>query len=201
MTNLTSSIMEWAEALPEATPIRPNSLIHLGRPPAIRQALSRLVRRDVLIRIYQGIYMRTFATPYGRRAPYEENTIRALAAFWGETITPNGGAAANMLGLCRQNVVMSVYWTSGPNRRLNHGGCPIILRHVPHWKLAAAEHPAGQLLRALAWIGPSFPGEIEEALAKVVPGLANADREEFASLQGVMPAWLARPVSKSTSHG
>ena len=131
MTTLTTSIMEWAEALPEATPIRPNSLIHLGRPPAIRQALSRLVRRDDLIRIYQGIYMRTLETPYGRRAPYEENTIRALATFWGETITPNGGAAANMLGLCRQNVVMSVYWTSGPNRRLDHGGCPIICGMYP----------------------------------------------------------------------
>ena len=145
--------------------------------------------------------MRTFATPYGRRAPYQAITIRALAAFWGETIAPNGGAAANMLGLCRQNVVLLVYWTSGPTRRLDHGGCPIILRHVPRWQLAAAERPAGQLLRALAWLGPCFPGEIEAALAKVVPGLAQADRDEFASLQGVMPAWLARPVSKCIAFG
>ena len=200
MSHLPARIMEWAEALSEGAPIRQNALLHLGSPPAIRQSLSRLVRRGLLMRICRGVYMRTIETPYGRRSPYEHEAIRALATLWGETIAPNGGAAANILRLSTQNVVTSVYWTSGPNRQLAYGKRPIILRHVPHWQLGAADRPAGMLLRALAWLGPAFPQEIEEALETVVPGLSVRDREEFASLQGVMPAWLARPVSMRLAH-
>ncbi len=201
MPSVTSLILEWAEALPEAAPIRPNSLLHLGSPTAIRQALSRLVRRGLLMRVCQGVYMRTIETPYGRRAPYENQLIQALAKSWGEVIAPNGGAAANILGISEQNVISSVYWTSGPSRTLRHGKRSIVLRHVPPWQLSAADCPAGLLLRALVWLGPTFPREIEQALEKVVPGLAVNDREEFVSLQGVMPAWLAHPVSNCLAYG
>ncbi len=201
MSSVTSLVLEWAEALREAAPIRPNSLLHLGSPTAVRQALSRLVRRGLLMRVCQGVYMRTIETPYGRRAPYENELIQALAQSWGEVIAPNGGAAANILGISEQNVISSVYWTSGPSRTLRHGKRSIVLRHVPPWQLSAADRPAGLLLRALVWLGPAFPQEIEQALEKVVPGLAANDREEFVSLQGVMPTWLAYPVSKCLAYG
>ena len=201
MSSVTSLVLEWAEALREAAPIRPNSLLHLGSPTAVRQALSRLVRRGLLMRVCQGVYMRTIETPYGRRAPYENELIQALAQSWGEVIAPNGGAAANILGISEQNVISSVYWTSGPSRTLRHGKRSIVLRHVPPWQLSAADRPAGLLLRALVWLGPAFPQEIEQALGKVVPGLAANDREEFVSLQGVMPTWLAYPVSKCLAYG
>ena len=201
MPSVTSRITEWAEALPEAAPIRPNSLLHVGSSAAIRQALSRLERRGLLTRVCQGIYMRTIETPYGRRAPYEHDVIRALSNSWGEVIASNGGAAANILGICGQNVIASVYWTSGPSRTLRLGKRAIVLRHVPPWQLSAADRPAGLLLRALVWIGSGFPQEIEEALEQVAPGLAATDREEFAFLQGIMPAWLAQPVSKYLAHG
>ena len=200
MPSVTSRILEWAEALPEAAPIRPNSLLHLGSPTAIRQALSRLVRRGLLMRVCQGVYVRTIETPYGRRAPYENQLIQALAKSWGEVIAPNGGAAANILGISEQNVISSVYWTSGPSRTLRHGKRSIVLRHVPPWQLSAADRPAGLLLRALVWLGPTFPQEIQQALEKVIPGLAANDREEFAALQGVMPGWLAHPVSKCLAY-
>ena len=45
MRSLPSRIMEHAEALPEATPLCPGSLLHLGKRVAIDQALSRLARR------------------------------------------------------------------------------------------------------------------------------------------------------------
>ena len=201
MSRLPARIMELAEALPEGAPIRPNTLLHLGNRPAINQALSRLVRRGLLMRIYRGVYMRTIETPYGRRSPYESKVIQSLSKLWGETIASNGGAAANLLGLCTQNVVTPVYWTSGPNRRLRHGKRTINLHHVPRWQLAAADRPAGLLLRALAWLGPKFPQEIEDALETVVPRLPAENRKEFGSLRAIMPAWLAQPVSMRLPHG
>ena len=51
MRGLPKRIMEHAQALPEATPLCPGVLLHLGRRAAIDQALSRLSRSGELMRI------------------------------------------------------------------------------------------------------------------------------------------------------
>ena len=68
------------------------------------------------MRIRQGVYMRLIETRFGRCAPSIEKSLQALSELWGEMIVPNGGGAANWLGLTTQNPVRSVYLTSGRNR-------------------------------------------------------------------------------------
>ena len=69
MKSLPERIMEHAEALPEATPICPAALLHLGQRAAVGQALSRLARSGRLMRIRQGVYMRPIESRFGRCAP------------------------------------------------------------------------------------------------------------------------------------
>ena len=114
MRGLPKRIMEYAQALPEATPLCPGVLLHLGHRAAIDQALSRLARSGELMRICQGVYMRPVETRFGLRAPRLGKALAALSALWGETIVPCGGAAANRLGLTTQNPVRAIYLTSGP---------------------------------------------------------------------------------------
>ena len=129
MMSLPERIMEHAEAMPEATPICPAALLHLGKRGAVGQALSRLAHSGRLMRICQGVYMRLIETRFGRCAPGIEKSLQALSELWGETIVPNGCGAANWLGLTTQNPVRSVYLTSGRSRRL-HSGKPLRLhRH------------------------------------------------------------------------
>ena len=118
MKSLPERIMEHAEAAEEATPICPGALLHLGKRGAVNQALSRLACSGRLMRICQGVYMRPIQTRFGRCAPSIHKSLRALSELWGETIVPNGGGAANWLGLTTQNPIRSVYLTSGRNRRL-----------------------------------------------------------------------------------
>ena len=49
----------------------------------------------------------------------------------------NGGDAANWLGLTTQNMVRTVYFTSGPDRLLFFGAHRVELRHAPSWQLTA----------------------------------------------------------------
>ena len=121
MPSLSSRILEYLEyasALPEAAPLCPGALLHLGRRAAVDQALSRLVRAGQLLRIFRGVYMRPIETRFGLCSPSVEKAIESLSALWGETIVPSGGAAANVLGLTTQVPVQPVYLTSGPSRRL-----------------------------------------------------------------------------------
>lgn len=51
MPSLSSRILEHASRLPEAAPICPGALLHLGSRAAVDQALSRLVRAERLLRM------------------------------------------------------------------------------------------------------------------------------------------------------
>jgi len=161
MPSLPKRIMEHASGLHEATPICPAALLHLGKRAAVDQALARLARAGQLMRICQGVYMRPVETRFGPRPPRIGKALEALSELWGETIVPCGGSAANRLGLTTQNPVRVVYLTSGRSRRLQFGRVTVELRHAPRWQLAAPHRKAGEVIRALAWLGPH---EVEEGL-------------------------------------
>ena len=198
MRGLPRRIMELAEALPEATPLCPAALLHLGNRAAVDQTLWRLARSGRLMRICQGVYMRPVETRFGLRTPRVGTALAALSKMWGETIVPCGGAAANCLGLTTQNPVRVVYLTSGPSRRLHFGSSMVELRHAPRWQLAAPHRKAGDVIRALAWLGSE---EVEDNLEAILPGLSEEDRDELAVARAVMPIWMAEPLSARLSHG
>src|SRR5207248_88904 len=99
-------------------------------------------------------YLRPIASRFGTRAPSVEQAVEALATQRGEVIVSNGAAAANALGLMTQIPVRSVYLTSGRSRTMSLGKQVVELRHAPRWQLALANRPAGEAVRALAWLGP-----------------------------------------------
>lgn len=197
MNSLPERIMEYAEATPEATPIQAEDLLHLGDRAAVSRALSRLSRSERLMRIYRGIYMRPIETRFGFRGPRRELALAALCELWGETIVPNGGDAANWLGLTTQNTVRSVYLTSGPNRILHFGAHRVELLHAPSWQLAAPNRNAGTVIRAVAWLGPR---EVEKSLDAVLPKLSAEDLSELLAARTVMPPWMAEPLGRRLTH-
>ncbi|WP_446832000.1 DUF6088 family protein [Candidatus Foliamicus sp.] len=192
MLSLPNRIMQHVEALPEATPLCPGGLLHLGNRAAVDQALSRLAKSGKLMRICHGVYMRRVQTRFGRRGPSIGKALRNLSELWGETFVPCGGSAANRLGLTTQNPIREVYLTSGRSRRLHFGKIIVELRHAPRWQLAAPHRKAGDVIRALAWLGPR---EVEESLDAVLPTLSAQDLEELSTARAVMPIWMAEPVS------
>ena len=198
MSSLSSRILEHASALPEATPLCPSALLHLGNRVAVDQALSRLARSGQLMRICQGVYMLPVETRFGPCAPSVEKAIASLSTLWGEAIVPCGGAAANAFGLTTQNPVRPVYLTSGPNRRLHFGALTVQLRHAPRWQMVAPHRPAGDAVRALAWLGPR---EVEAGLEAVVPKLSTEDFGELAAARAILPIWMAEPLSARIAHG
>ena len=198
MSGLSHRIMAYAEDLPEATPLCPAALLHLGNRAAVGQALSRLARSGALIRIYRGVYMRPVNTRFGQCSPCVHKALKALSALWGEIIVPCGGSAANRLGLITQNPVREVHLTSGPNRRLHFGRHSVELRHAPRWQLAMPHRKAGDIIRALAWLGPE---EVEHGLDAILPTLSDEDRYELETARAIMPVWLAEPVSVRIPHG
>ena len=192
MPSIPRQIMKQAAESSEGALLCPSALLHLGSRAAVDQALSRLARSGQLMRVCQGVYVRPIQTRFGPRPPAVENVIAALSELWGETIVPCGGAAANALGLTTQAPVRPVYMTSGPNRKLRLGELVVELRHAPRWQLAAQDRPAGELVRALSWLGPD---EVESGLQAIGRTLSADDFRDLAASRAVMPAWMAETVS------
>ena len=197
MPTLPAQIMACAVNQPEATPLCPSALLHLGKRAAVDQALSRLAQSGKLLRVCQGVYMRPVETRFGICAPSIGKAIAALSELWGETIVPCGGAAANYLGLTTQNPVREVYLTSGPSRTLHFDGFTVELRHAPRWQLVAPNRKAGAVVRALAWMGSR---DIEAGLDAVLPSLSSDELDELTNLRAVMPNWMAEPLSERMSN-
>lgn len=188
----TQAINEYARGLPEGSPIAAKALLHMGNRAAIDQALSRLVKRKSLLRVGRGIYARPIETRFGRRAPSPERFMEAWAAHTGETVTPSGAAAANLLGLTTQNPSGLVYLTSGPSRILSLGGQRIELRHASNWLLQAPTSKSGHAIRALAWMGKERAAHAAE---QVLRTLSPQECTEVLSLRPRLPQWIAKEVS------
>ena len=97
----------------------------------------------------------------------------------------------------QQNPIRSVYLTSGRNRRLHFRACVVELQHVPRWQLAAPHRSAGDVIRALSWLGRE---EVEDALEAVIPMLSKVDLEELAAIHDMMPKWMSGPIRARLSH-
>lgn len=194
MQVLAEQIMERATALPEGTPIAAKSLLHLGSRAAVDQALSRLVRRGRLLRAGRGLYVRPIEGRFGVRTPAVEKVVRAVGEQRGEVVASSGAAAANALGLTTQAPIRSVYLTSGPSRTLSLGNQAVEFRHAPAWQLLLADRPAGEAVRALAWLGPEKVGT---ALALLRGKLGPSAFGELVSVGPRLPTWLARSVSQA----
>lgn len=189
--SVSEQILALASQKPEGSPLLAKELLHLGSRVAVDQSLSRLARSGELLRVGRGLYVRPIKSRFGAYAPPAETVVQQVARVRGETVASHGAAAANALGLTTQVPVKVVYLTSGPSRRLKLGAQLVELKHAPPWQLAKAGQPAGDAVRALAWLGPSHA---EEALRTLKSRLPPRVLSEIAESRAALPEWLARSV-------
>jgi len=197
MQTLAEVIMEHASGLPEGVPLVAEELLHLGNRGAIDQVLSRLVRRGSLLRAGRGIYVLPIESRFGARAPSTSKMVEGLATHSGETITSHGATAANALGLTTQVPMRAVYLTSGRSRQLKLGAQMVEFRHAPVWQLIFPGQAAGDVVRALAWLGPE---KAAAAIRQLKTKLPSSDLADVASVRARLPTWMAREVSALVQH-
>lgn len=198
MQTIAKQVLEYAAALPEGIPLVAKELLHLGGRAAVDQVLSRLAKRGALLRAGRGIYVVPVESRFGTHAPSASKMVEGLASQRRETIVLHGAAAANALGLTTQVPMKAIYLTSGRNRRLKVGAQTVEFRHAPIWQLIFPSRPAGEVVRALAWLGPEKAGE---ALRKLRFKLQPSELEEVASVRARLPTWMAQEVSALLAHG
>ena len=167
--------------------------LHLGTRVAVDQALSRLVKGGALLRAGRGAYVLPVETRFGVRTPSVDKVVEGISAAKGEIIAPHGATAANTPGLTTQVPVRAIYLTSGRSRRFQLGGQTIELLHAPGWQLTLVGSPAGDVVRALAWLGPE---QSKMALRTLERKLPPGALQMVAAVRSRLPTWMAQQISQ-----
>ncbi|MBI4454585.1 MAG: type IV toxin-antitoxin system AbiEi family antitoxin domain-containing protein [Acidobacteria bacterium] len=162
----------------------------LGTRAAVDQALSRLAKSGLIVRVTRGVYMRPKESPYvGTIMPEPFKIAEAVVKASGATVQINGAGAALRLGLTTQVPTQPVFYTDGPSRRLQMGKLQIVLRRVSPRKLELGNRPAGLALLALWYLGKN---EVTPAvIGSIRKKLRPKEFKELKSATNVMPGWMA----------
>jgi hypothetical protein len=70
-------------------------------------------------------------------------------------------------------------------------------RHAPIWQLIFPGRAAGEVVRALAWLGPE---KAAEAIRKLRVKLPSSELQEVASARSRLPTWMAQEISALVMH-
>jgi hypothetical protein len=183
--------------MPGSAPLYAKALLHLGSRAAIDQALSRLASGA--------------APACGSRAlcaSRRDAAWHASAKRAGGARSPDGYDWRNdrRSSCCRRQFVgahhsvpvRTIYLTSGPSRRLNFGTQTFELQHGPRWQLSLAGRPAGDAIRALAWLGRRQSRAVTSKLGKA---LSTQTLNELSAVRRRRPTWMAQQISMLVLHG
>jgi hypothetical protein len=196
--SIVARIEKHVATLPEGSPVRAASFTRMGQRAAVDQALSRLARRRRLVRIGRGEYVARVASRFGERTPYAERVVEQLRQVSAESIVPSGAVAANKLKLTTQVPMQLGYLTSGATRTLQLGPETVVIQNAPQWMLVAPNAMAGDVVRALAWLGPS---QVRPALALLGRRLTPEERQQVRYVSMMAPEWLRGAIAGALADG
>lgn len=193
MSNPTEIVNHWIDALPEGALIRSQDLGHLVDHDQASRQLSRLARQGRLMRVARGIYVAVKASRIGPVPPPVDKVVQSLAIITGRAVVRHGAAAANALGLTSQVPVRQIYLTDGRARTLSLGKQIIEIRHAHKWMLVLGDSLAGDVVRALEWLGPDLA---EQTVGKLVRRIGRDDLRVVLGIRHRLPAWMATAIQK-----
>ena len=124
-----------------------------------------------------------------------------MAQARGETLLVHGAEAVLRFGLTTQVPVRSLFYTSGPSRKLRVGKQEVILRHASLRLLALGSGPAAMAFSAL-W----YMGKRQVTMATLASIQEQLSPAEFCKLResAQLPGWLSdlfRYFEKAGSNG
>ena len=166
---------------------------HLVNRDQASPALAGLVRRGRLMRVTRGMYVTVTASRFGPVPPPVSKVVQSIARITGHSIVRHGAAAANALGLTTQVPVRQIYLTDGGARTFNFDKQVIEIRRAPKWMLMLGDSTAGDVVRALEWLGPELAGQ---AIDKLAGHIGQDDWNAMLENRKHLPTWMTTAIQK-----
>jgi hypothetical protein len=170
-----------------------NDFASLGNSESIRKSLSNLVKREVIVRLTQGIYLYPkIDKELGILYPSVDDVCKAIAKRDKARIEPTGVFALHSLGLSTQIPVNVVYLTDGIPRKIKYGNRTIKFKKTAPKNLAMKGKVSSLVVAALKQLGKeNVTQEVELQLGKALKKESVENVQHDARLA---PEWISRII-------
>ncbi len=199
MYNYDNAVRERILTLERGAIFFPSDFEDIATDTAIRQTLSRMVKRGEIIRVSRGIYCHPRTNPalgLDVIPPSAEDIAQRIAERDKVKIIPTGDQALNQLGLSTQVPGNAVYITNGAREKINIGkGRNIVFRESNELRIFEFESKIMMLaVSAMRSIGKDKIGSdiltvIREIVGKISPETYNHDIR-------LAPAWVRKKLEE-----
>lgn len=199
MYNYDNAVRERILTLERGAIFFPSDFEDIATDTAIRQTLSRMVKRGEIIRVSRGIYCHPRTNPalgLDVIPPSAEDIAQRIAERDKVKIIQTGDQALNQLGLSTQVPGNAVYITNGARKKINIGkGRNIVFRESNELRIFEFESKIMMLaVSAMRSIGKDKIGSdiltvIREIVGKISPEAYNHDIR-------LAPAWVRKKLEE-----
>lgn len=167
----------------------PMQFLDLGSRMAVDQTLGRLTKSGTIRRLTRGLYDYPAKHPdFGDLPPNYDRVVQALVGRDNLKIQPSGAYAANLLGLTEQVPAKIVFFTDGPNRKVQIGKQTIVLKRTTPRNMATAGRISGLVIQALRYLRQ---GNVDSTvLAKLKRRLSDDDKNTLMNDIRYAPSWI-----------
>ena len=198
--SIEDKIVAQIAALPKGELLLPADFQELGSSEAVRLSLFRLEKKDFIVRVAQGIYVRPKESSLiGKLTPSAEEVAEAIAKRDRIRTVPTGSYALNALGLSTQVPMNIVLLTDGSPREIKVGKRTIKFKKITPKNLLAKGRISRLVIQALKEIGN---GKITAEEEQKILGLLR--KEEVNNLKhdiALAPVWIQKIMKKALTDG
>lgn len=198
--SIEDKIVAQIAALPKGELLLPADFQELGSSEAVRLSLFRLEKKDFIVRVAQGIYVRPKESSLiGKLTPSAEEVAEAIAKRDRIRTVPTGSYALNALGLSTQVPMNIVLLTDGSPREIKVGKRTIKFKKITPKNLLAKGRISRLAIQALKEIGN---GKITAEEEQKILGLLR--KEEVNDLKhdiALAPVWIQKIMKKALTDG
>jgi len=198
--SIEDKIVAQIAALPKGELLLPADFQELGSSEAVRLSLFRLEKKDFIVRVAQGIYVRPKESSLiGKLTPSAEEVAEAIAKRDRIRTVPTGSYALNALGLSTQVPMNIVLLTDGSPREIKVGKRTIKFKKITPKNLLAKGRISCLAIQALKEIGN---GKITAEEEQKILGLLR--KEEVNDLKhdiALAPVWIQKIMKKALTDG
>jgi hypothetical protein len=173
----------------------PMQFLDLGSRMAVDQTLGRLTKTGIIRRLSRGLYDYPAKHPdFGNLPPNYDRIAQALVGRDNLKIQLSGAYAANLLGLTEQVPAKIVFFTDGPNRKVQIGKQKIVLKRTTPRNMATAGRISGLVIQALRYLKQ---GNVDSTvIAKLKRRLSDEDKSTLMNDIRYAPAWIGNIFRK-----
>lgn len=199
MNASNNAVRERILGLERGTIFFPSNFDDIATDTAIRQTLSRMVKRGEIIRVSHGIYCYPRSNPalgLDIIPPSAEYIAQRVAERDKVKIIPTGDEALNQLGLSTQVPGNAIYITNGARKKISLGkGRSIVFRESNEFRLFDFKSKVMMLaVSAMRSIGDDkITDDILSAIRKIV---RNVSPEMYEHDIRLAPAWVRKKLEE-----